>query len=826
MRREVLEHTRNTFHSGVEQHVSAIKSRMDNYIQVLRSGVALFNTKDSVSREDWRIFVKYLQLEKNFPGIQGVGWSVFIAPPEMENHIRRIRESGFPDYTPRPEGPRDIYTSILFLEPFDWRNQRAFGYDMFSEPVRRLAMSQARDSGEPTLSGKVKLVQETGEKPQAGVLLYLPVYHNGLPLLDVAQRQEAVIGFVYAPFRMDDLLEKILGSQFPFVDLHIYDHSDNAESLLFDSDGILHYETPPIFHHQETLSIAGRQWRLDFKSTPLFEASIDFDKPRFVLIGGLIGSLLLFGLSQNLSFSQQNSERHLRTVQRIARHAIITINERGSILSCNPATEQLFGYSSRQLLGNNVKMLMPEPYHSAHDGYLSRYIATEEAHIIGMDREVVGLKADGSQFPLWLSVGAARSGRGWLFVGSIVDMTEHKQNLKEIRKLSLAVEQSPSVVIIADTEGRIIYTNPRFSEVTGYPAEEVRGKNPRFLKTGHTDAEEYRHLWSLLQKGEIWRGEMQNRRKNGATYWATVAIAPIRQEDGQISGYVSLQEDITLRKEAEQVLISAKEAAERANQAKSDFLNVMSHELRTPLTVILGYLPLLIDLDAKVPLAKKIAASLEDRAQSLDDLRKLFAMIRKMAEEMKRNGSHLLTLINDLLDISKIEAGKLQLQCNLLDADPLLQEVATGLQTLASEKKLLIIREPTTAVVYADRVRLRQILLNLVGNAVKFTEAGSITLSARSAEKIVEFRVADTGCGIPGGELDHVFDRFHQVDSSATRKAGGTGLGLTITRQLVELHGGQISVTSRFGEGTVFSFTIPAVAPDPRSTPNTTPLEK
>ncbi len=176
-----------------------IADRLAASAQVLFSGAALFNSSDTVTREEWRIFIEQLRIEEQLPGIQGVGFAIMIPPEQLDQHIQQIRDEGFPEYTVRPEGDREAYSSIIYLEPFTGRNLRAFGYDMFSEPVRRAAMEQARDENTAVLSGKVVLVQETNEDVQAGTLMYVPIYRKGLPIETVEQRRAAILGWVYSP---------------------------------------------------------------------------------------------------------------------------------------------------------------------------------------------------------------------------------------------------------------------------------------------------------------------------------------------------------------------------------------------------------------------------------------------------------------------------------------------------------------------------------------------------------------------------------------------------------------------------------------------------
>ena len=206
-----------------EEIVLLIKNRMLTYEQVLRSGIAFFKSSDEVSREDWKLFTKEHDLNKNFRGIQGFGYSEVVLPKDKQNHEKKIQNEGFSDFKIHPSGKRELYTSIIYLEPFDIRNIRAFGYDMFSEKNRRVAMTKAVETGEPSLSAKITLVQEFSTDIQAGFLMYLPLYKKGYKLNSKADRMAAIQGFVYAPFRANDLMNGVLGKRFPNIDFEIYD---------------------------------------------------------------------------------------------------------------------------------------------------------------------------------------------------------------------------------------------------------------------------------------------------------------------------------------------------------------------------------------------------------------------------------------------------------------------------------------------------------------------------------------------------------------------------------------------------------------------------
>ncbi|MBN2821573.1 MAG: response regulator [Coriobacteriia bacterium] len=380
---------------------------------------------------------------------------------------------------------------------------------------------------------------------------------------------------------------------------------------------------------------------------------------------------------------------------------------------------------------------------------------------------------------------------------AIVNAMERKRASIEVRRLSQAIEQSPVAVIITDPSGAIEYVNRKFTELTGYSMAEVKGQNPRILNSGFTPHNVYKELWETVLAGEPWQGEFINKTKAGLNYYASATISAMRDYSGEISRFISVQEDITTIKQAEEALVTAKMAAEDANRAKSEFLAAMSHEIRTPMNAIIGMGELLEETD-------------------LDPRQARYVGIFKSA------GDALLALINDVLDLSKIEAGRFEIDSVRFELEELVERTASVLGVKAREKglELLFRIEPGTPTnVVGDPDRLRQVLINLMGNAIKFTGEGQVLVSVACERQGIDangdiqgeyrFSVADTGIGIAPEKLDLVFESFTQADSSTTRQYGGTGLGLTISRRLVELMGGSLRVASEVGEGTTFSFDVP-----------------
>ncbi|MDP1879659.1 MAG: CHASE domain-containing protein [Parachlamydiaceae bacterium] len=270
-----------------------IEQRIISYDQVLKSVCGLFNASDNINRTEFRTFFNSLSLDKNYPGIQGVGFSLIVPPNQIKKHISSIRKDGFANYNILPEGKREIYTSIIYLEPFRNLNLRAFGYDMFSEPVRRKAMESARDSNETMISGKVNLVQETGKAVQAGFLIYLPFYRNGTPHATLSERRTNIIGWVYSPFRMGDFMEGLFGERAADLDVEIFDGKNiSNETKMYDSNTHTNRKDQQLTLRKEIV-FNGHVWTVIVKSTPKWGTRIGFSAARIILIVGLSISILL-----------------------------------------------------------------------------------------------------------------------------------------------------------------------------------------------------------------------------------------------------------------------------------------------------------------------------------------------------------------------------------------------------------------------------------------------------------------------------------------------------------------------------------------------------
>ena len=380
-------------------------------------------------------------------------------------------------------------------------------------------------------------------------------------------------------------------------------------------------------------------------------------------------------------------------------------------------------------------------------------------------------------------------------VASAINITDRVNLESKSRTFRRAFESSLTAMVITDPtqdDNPIIYINPGFEKLTGYSMDEVVGRNCRFLQGPKTDAATVKKLRSSIKRGSASHVKLLNYRKNGKTFWNELAITPVHDDEGNLTHFVAVQFDMTSRLKVENQLSRARDVAEAANDAKSSFVANMSHEIRTPLTTVVGMTEVLLEQES-------------DKGKH-DTL-----------QLIHQSGRHLLTLVNDVLDMSKIEAGKLEADPIEVDPMQVIEDVASTMGYRAKEKGLEFKLEFKGAIpetIETDPVRLRQILFNLTGNAIKFTENGSVALRCELDDRVenprLRIEVEDTGIGMRKGELSKLFEQFSQVDSSPTRGKGGSGLGLFISRRIAEVLGGSLIATSKFKEGSTFILMLPA----------------
>jgi PAS domain S-box-containing protein len=461
----------------------------------------------------------------------------------------------------------------------------------------------------------------------------------------------------------------------------------------------------------------------------------------------------------------------------------------------NPAAERMVGFTSSQLLGARLLELMPGNRDAGLFEVYKRVALTREPFESEFfyDREHIA--------GAWFHIVAVPLGDG--FAVTFSDITGRKLAAMEAQMLSLVASNTINGVIIADGEGRIEWVNKSFERITGYTLEEVQGRKPGHILQGpSTDPATRERMRSGLRNGEPIIEEILNYRKDGSAYWLQLNINPILDSNGKISKFIGIETDITERKMYEKALEDAKHAAEHAARAKAEFLANMSHEIRTPMNAVIGMTGLLQD----TPLTREQ---------------------REYVETIRNSGDNLLTVLNDILDFSKIDSGRMELEQAPFSLVECVEDVLDLFAAKAGEKHIELaadIAADVPAWVLGDPTRLRQILVNLVGNSLKFTDSGEVVVEVNLADAEpgrwrLRMTVRDTGIGIASEHLPRLFQSFSQVDASTTRKYGGTGLGLAICKKLVELMNGRIWVESAPGSGTAFHFEIEAGAADEQQDP-------
>ena len=517
-----------------------------------------------------------------------------------------------------------------------------------------------------------------------------------------------------------------------------------------------------------------------------------------LIISLVLGTSLLFRYKDISEAASLNASR-MRAMMDTAVDGIITINSRGIVVSVNKAVSQILGWSDEELLGENVSKIMQDHDSAEHDNYLANYLRTGKANIIGVGREVEALHRNGERVAVRLAIGHVVQKDEDYFVAFLSDIRhriEMERALKENEaKFRSLISNIPGIAYrcLTDKEWPAIYISDAVEKMTGYPAQDFTLPNPKrsFAELIHPD--DLKRVEQEVSNKTVFSIEYRIIRKDGQERWCFEHGNLIQGEDRAepwLDGFIM---DITDRKIMEQDMLLAKEKAEQAAAARAAFLANMSHEIRTPMNAIIGFSDILMDA-------------------------RLTADQYKHLTTINRSAKSLLHLLNDVLDSAKLDKGKLELE---LRSFCLTNEIDTVVSTLwlqadAKGLKLQVHIDENIAPGYLGSPdRIRQVLTNLVGNAIKFTNEGEVNIHVTlTSDNVLRFSVQDTGIGMSQEQQERVFDAFAQADASMSRKFGGTGLGTTISKQLIELMGGTISVQSELNKGTCFTFELPLQATD------------
>lgn len=786
---------------------------------------------NNVSTSLMRRYSRGRNLDKEYPGARGFGFIRRVALVDEADYIEQIRSSGQPDFKlsqiSKHGGERFI---IQFIDPIE-RNAQAIGLDIASETARRTAAVGSMLSAQATLSAPITLLQDSGQK-LSSFLFLLPVYSTP-EIPSESQRETMAIGWTYAPLVMREVMGNL---DLPDHRLHLklYDVAASGEQLIYETqeDG----PEPELLHTRSfEREVYGRLWRLEVSTHPLFVEAVDPTPPGRYFMIGLLASILLTGLVGTLLVARQRKQQvaaeqaRLATIVENSSDAIIGEALDGRIITWNRAAELMFGYTEAEVLGRPLAPLLVPEWRLAEDEELLERIGRGDR---GAPLQTQRLHKSGRLIDVTITCSFIREADGRILGAAKMmhDISDSKRVQRYLMEFNAELEQqvgertaelsrvagllqtvldaSSEVSIIAtDVQGEVIVFNRGAQLLLGYSTEETIGR--KSILDFHLQSEmDARASELTAELGEPVRGvgvfwhkpdrqgaetrQWTYVRKDGSQVPISMVVTPIRTESGGLSGYLGIAQDITERLQSSEQLHAAKALAEAANAAKSLFLANMSHEIRTPMNAVIGVAHLL-------------------QNTPLNDQQ------RMLLGKLQIAGRSLLGIINDILDIAKIEAGEMRLESAPFSPRQLIDDLAQLFMPQAELKGLQFSVEtagPLPNLLLGDALRINQILMNLTGNALKFTVAGSVKITVgcdqqQDATCWLRLAVADTGCGIAEDVVGQLFSPFTQADASITRRFGGTGLGLSVVRGLAEQMGGRVGVRSQLGAGSEFTVELP-----------------
>ncbi|MES2150850.1 MAG: MHYT domain-containing protein [Pseudomonadota bacterium] len=500
---------------------------------------------------------------------------------------------------------------------------------------------------------------------------------------------------------------------------------------------------------------------------------------------------------RQLYLELSRSEAWMRALLTTTVDGVITVDSAGTIQEFNSSAERIFGWTRAEIVGRNVSLLMADPGRSESDGLLN-YLRSRDDDIVARGSEVLGLRKDGAVVPIRRALGHARLADQDLFVCFITDISERRAMVQALRaseqQFRSLIGNLPGVsyrALLASAQ--LVFISDAVERVAGYPAADFLGgparRDFRGLIHGADRARVAQAVSEAIAADQPYLVEYRLLHADGSTRWLWENGSGVRNEGGEVEWLDGVILDISERRAMEEALRLAKEKAEQAAAARASFVANMSHEIRTPMNAILGFTDVLLDSELS-----------PDQQRHLNTVRGA--------------GRSLLRLLNEVLDTAKLEKGAVELELtdfNLLD---LIDELSSTLGANARAKGLLVdlrYDPELPACLHGDELRMRQVLTNLLDNAIKFTAAGSVVLAVGRRDDMLHLLVQDTGIGIAPERLAAIFEPFTQADASMTRRYGGTGLGTTISKQLVDLMGGRIWAESVAGQGSSFHVLLPLV---------------
>lgn len=849
---------------------SRIIGRMHSNEQILRGGAGLFNTNNEVSREQWRRYVSTLKLEENYPGIQGVGFSKWITPDKKEEHISSIRKEGFPEYSIRPEGERPAYTSVIYLEPFDWRNQRAFGYDMFTETVRRNAMEKAIESGETSIAARITLVQETDRDKQNGMLMYLPVYRQGMPVDSVEKRRSAIFGFVYSPIRVKDFVYATLGSTPEDIAFEFYAaDTEQSDALMFSSVAAgkptLPHDYQPLHQNRKIFEAYGRKWLITFKTLPPFTVELNRSASSAVLTGGILISLLLTQIVFMINAARRRefeaarsiaeSESHFRSYYELGLIGMaITSMEKGWV-QYNDRLCSMLGYSREELSSISWDQMTHPDDLAADEAQFNRVLRGE---IDGYSMDKRFIRKDGLTVQTAISVKCLRKqdGSPKHFVAMVQDIGERKQlqdalqrhiitltqplddssdiqfsdlfDLGELQQIQDAFAEATGVASIITTTEGIPVTRP--SNFCRLCSDIIRKSEKGLANCIKSDMELGRcnptgPIVQPCMSGGLWDGGASI--TVGGRHVANWLIGQVRNEAQDEAEMLEYADKIGVDRELfrgalAEVPTMSKERFDKVALALfllANELSLKAYQNILQARFIAERKRYVTDLQQKNAELERFTYTVSHDLKSpiitikgfTGTLEKDLKLGRyeRMEGDLKRvsdAADKMNDLLHDLLQLSTI--GRVVKAQEQVDMNLLADDVLAQLDGPLKNRNLTVEVQQGLPSLFCDRQRMAEVLQNLIENSINYMgEQAAPQIRFGAREEDGENIFFVQDNGIGIDEKYHLI--IFGLFNKLDTKSGGTGVGLALVKRIIEVHEGRVWVESEgVGMGSRFCFTI------------------
>ena len=794
-----------------KQIVQLVVERMEKYEKALWGGVAALHMMPTeTDRNQWKIFADSLSIASLYPGIDGIGVIHYHTKESLPAYLAWQQET-LPSYTVHPAHARNVFWPVTYIEPLN-NNMMAVGLDLAFEESRYSTIIKARDTGLAQITSPIVLVTDKQKTP--GFLLCVPWYASVNRPESETARKEDIKGAVFAPFIVKKLMDGTLENKNRLVNFSITDNNDLLYSEF--SDTSVNYDPNPLFSTIMTIDIYGRSWQFDIRSSNIFRKQNTNRQPLIILIGGLVvdGMLLtLFLLVTSINkrvtritkkntVDLQASKDTLDNVYNRLSNAmdtmmdgLVVISKEGIIQDINDSITHMFGYEKSALLGKNVSCLMPEPYASAHDGYLENYHTHGETKngVLNSERKLVAKRADGSTFPIRLTVSRGDNKFEPFFTGVIHDLsTLNASEMALLEKESIlkaAMASSSTGLYITDALGHIVEANLSFANFLGYKVSELVGQHfMRFIvKAPHEDNFVIQRL--LYQDGaESPCREQEYLHKDGRVIWGLLSVSGVKNNCGEIQFAVSQIADIHQQKMLSHELAEKNEILEEANRELNQFAYVASHDLKEPLRTLRTFTGYLL---------KDIENKKWDR-------------VTQDANYLEEAAERMTHLVNDLLELTRITNVTCQMEC--VRSDDVLDLVQKNLKAQIDENDCLIEVLGSPLNLLGNKNQFCQLLQNLISNAIKYHQPNDrpmvkVVFEPSDDPHFGLIHVIDKGIGIADEHCNIIFLAFKKLHSA--NEYPGTGIGLAIVKKIVDMHNGTIKIQSILGQGSTFSLRLP-----------------